>query len=117
RAAVRRGVARRSEESAAWSCGGGRAALRRGRRTALRRGRRTALRRGHRTALRRGHRTPGVPSRVAGLLRECPPASACGGGLLLDFAAKACHPRRDPASDPAPGFAWLRIDAGTRTQE
>ena len=33
----------------------------------------------------------------AGLLRECPPATACGGALLLDFAAKACRPRRGPS--------------------
>src|SRR3546814_11198997 len=34
------------------------------------------------------------PARPAGLRGECPPASACGGCLLLYFAPKACRSRR-----------------------
>src|SRR3546814_305039 len=34
------------------------------------------------------------PARPAGLRGKCPPASACGGCLLLDFAPKAYRPRR-----------------------
>src|SRR3546814_2614063 len=35
------------------------------------------------------------PARPAGLRGKCPPASACGECLLLDFAPKACRPRRN----------------------
>src|SRR3546814_10279004 len=34
------------------------------------------------------------PARPVGLRGKCPPASACGGCLLLDFAPKAYGPRR-----------------------
>src|SRR3546814_16700505 len=34
------------------------------------------------------------PARPVGLRGKCPPASACGGCLLLDFAPKAYRPPR-----------------------
>src|SRR5690606_36403830 len=59
-----------------------------------------------------------APPRPAGLLRECPPASACGGSLLLDFAAKTRQPRRGSAC----GWwgsccGWWRLRRGTLCDE
>src|SRR3546814_17106362 len=39
------------------------------------------------------------PARPVGLRGKCPPASACGGCLLLDFAPKASRPRRAVGSN------------------
>src|SRR5690606_37545339 len=49
---------------------------------------------------------PGSP------FRECPPASACGGCLLLDFAPGATRPGRGSASG---GFACSRRGLALRT--
>src|SRR5690606_12884824 len=41
--------------------------------------------------------TWGAPPRPGGLCAPCPPASACGYGLLLYLRAKASRPRRGSA--------------------
>src|SRR5690606_20806548 len=57
------------------------------------------------------------PAWPAGLRGECPPASACGEGLLLDFAPKACRPRqavdRRLEKSRAPAFVVVAVQAGT----
>src|SRR5690606_14760985 len=56
------------------------------------------------------------PARPAGLRGQCPPASACGECLLLDFAPKACRSRRAVDRRLAVKAPLSRFEPGTAVQ-